>query len=363
MKWVAVIFCFAAPKFFLIQSSGLTEPLFTLFLVSIIYLFKKNKLVSALLLLSFLPFVRSEGWIIIPIVTLYLINQKKAKWSPIILIGTLVYGLIGLFHYHDFLWMFHQNPYSGVEAKYGSGDWLHFVNQLPYVVGFPLFGLFVLGLFDGFWRTMNKRIDYLEFFLIYGITIGYVMAHTIFWAEGLFHSFGLNRVLIVLIPLIAFIAYRGLERLICAFSFVNSKLLQYAIISLVIIFPFTNNNAGFNLPNSYELEPGQKLAYDVKHFTDSAFGALPIYYGNCYLPMIYDLNMDQENQAYHINLLKEGPPIHNALILWDSYFAVTDQGVLNVDLKKNRHLRFVKKFECTSCRQPYSIEVYHSLPK
>ena len=60
-QWFAILLCFSAPAFFLVQSSGLTEPLFTLFLTASVYYLHtdNNRLAGGIL--SFLPFVRSEG--------------------------------------------------------------------------------------------------------------------------------------------------------------------------------------------------------------------------------------------------------------------------------------------------------------
>ena len=358
-KWYAVLLCFAAPQFFLVQSSGLTEPLFTLFLIAIIYYLKEDKIALAMLLLSFLPFIRSEGWVISLILFVYLVANKKLKYSPIILIGSIVYGIIGLFYYQDFMWMFHQNPYSGVETKYGSGAWMHYIDQLPYVIGFPLFMFLLLGLYDGFYRALKGQMSQLEFFAIYGIVIGYIVAHTIFWAEGLFHSFGLNRVLIVLVPLITFIAYRGIERVVCAFSFISSKYIWFASAILLSVFPFTKNKAGLGLPESINKEPLQQMIDSIKLYTNEHYGNnRPIYYGNTYIPMSYNKDVDNSKEANRIGLLKEYDAHSGSLVLWDSYFAVTDQNISTEELRNKKNLKFIQRFNCDDCRKSYFIDLY-----
>lgn len=362
-SWTAIVLCFAAPLYFLVQSSGLTEPLFTLFLVSIIYLFKKEKTVLAVILLSFLPFIRSEGWVVAPIFMLYLAQIKQWKAMPFVVVGTIIYGIAGYFVYSDFLWMFHQNPYQGVEPKYGSGDWLHYVNQLQYVIGFPLFTFFLLGIYDGFWRSLKGNISWHEFYLVYGITIGYIAAHSIFWAEGLFHSFGLNRVLIVLIPLIAFIAYRGIERIACAFSFIMPKYVWYSLVGIAIVFPFTENKAGLNLPESVQQEPLQSMIDGVRHYTDSAYGNKTIYYGNTYIPMSYNLDIDNPDEALKIGLLLDYAAEPESLVLWDSYFAPSDQNVSEGFIQHKDGLKFIKRFNCVECRKSYYIDLYEAESK
>ncbi|MBR9860293.1 hypothetical protein GYB22_06010 [bacterium] len=358
----ALLLCFAAPQYILVQSSGLTEPLFTLGLISIVYYLKVDRIKLALILLSFLPFVRSEGWIIMPIVAVYLFQIKQWKKLPWIALGTLVYGLAGIAVYSDFLWMFHQNPYSGVEEKYGSGHALHYVNQLMYVIGVPLYFFLFLGCFNGIRRVMNRSISQHEFFIIYGIAVGYFVAHTIFWTQGWFHSFGLNRVLIVLVPLIAFIAYRGIDQIICAFGFIKAKWIYFPSILILMIFPFLDNKASLNIPQDFQLDPDQILAQEVKSYTDSAFGNRPIYYGNTYFPMIYEADIDDPNSAIRIGKLKSKPLQDHALVIWDSYFSVTDQNVNKEDLNRS-DLKFIKRFECSECKNSYFVELYEVVSK
>ncbi len=355
---MAVLFCFAAPHFFLVQSSGLTEPLFTVSLIAIVYYLRSDRFIIAMIVLSFLPFVRSEGWIIAPVVLFYLLITKRIKYTPFILVGTVIYGLVGLGYYDDFLWMFHQNPYSGTEDKYGSGFWLHFVNQLPYVIGYPLYFLVFIGIFDGFTRLMKGLMDPFELVIIFGITIAYFAAHSSFWALGIFHSFGLKRVLIVLIPLFAFIAYRGLDRVVCAFGFLSPIAVRNAILLSVIIFPFTGNKAGLNLPLSVQKEPLQRMIDDVREYTDSTFGDRRIYFGNWYVPMTYGKDIDNEKQAVAIDRLKYEPAMSGSIVIWDSYFSVSDKEVSADLLRSKPELDLVRRFECEDCKHPYTVEVY-----
>lgn len=359
-KWLAVVFCFAAPHFFLVQSSGLTEPLFTLFLTAIVYCFLRSKYIFALSLLSFLPFIRSEGWIIMVVVLPFLIQNKKMRFAPYILVGTLAYGIVGLIYYQDFLWMFHQNPYSGTELKYGNGNYIHFINQLPYVIGFPLYILVFIGYWDGFQRSLRGMIRSEEFFLVYGISLAYFIAHTIFWAEGLFHSFGMKRVLIVLIPLYGFIAYRGIERIICALGGRWHKGVWYFFTALLAIFPFTSNKSGLNLPQSVKKEPLQVMIDEIFAENFDLISDNRIYYGNTYIPLAFNKDIDQVNDALRIGLLHQYEPLDNSLVIWDSYFAPTDQNMEADQLDDHPDLEFINEYGCKECAKPYYIRIYRT---
>ncbi|MCS7029829.1 MAG: hypothetical protein NZ519_13810, partial [Bacteroidia bacterium] len=67
------------PSYYILTFSGLTEPLFALFLSVGVYLLLREKYLFSVIWVSFMPFVRSEGLIIILAFTCFLIVQKKWK--------------------------------------------------------------------------------------------------------------------------------------------------------------------------------------------------------------------------------------------------------------------------------------------
>lgn len=337
--WWGVFLSLFSHTFFLSQSSGLTEPLFALGLTALLYAEIKDKTALAMILLSFLPFIRSEGYVIAVMVTVYLLYAKRVKYLPYMLIGHLVYGAIGLMVLGDFLWMFHENPYAGVELKYGSGNLSHFVNQLPFVVGLPIYILFFLGIVHGGIRFFKGRMELKELMLIYGVTVGYIAAHSIFWRFGLFHSFGLSRVLIAIIPLLAFIAYRGLEWLVCSFHVVPKKYIHFACILLVAIFPFIPNKMAVDWKKDIELAPEQRLIQDANKWIQQQNELVnePLYTNLFYYAVVSKRLIDNDEQIHTIDLFHKTKhrPKSGALILWDSYFAPTDAEV-SKDLVENK---------------------------
>ncbi|MGL4597293.1 MAG: hypothetical protein ACRCYO_07195, partial [Bacteroidia bacterium] len=71
-KWreapLAAVLTVFAPLAFVVSLSGLTEPLFGLVLIAGLYSVVKGHFKTAAILLSFLPFVRSEGFFLLPLV-------------------------------------------------------------------------------------------------------------------------------------------------------------------------------------------------------------------------------------------------------------------------------------------------------
>ena len=326
--WWAPFLCFFAYSFFLIQSSGLTEPLFALFLIAIVYYEVKDKTKLALSLLSFLPFVRAEGWVVALIVMVYLIAARKYKFTPYVLLGTVLYGIVGLLVFQDFLWMFHQNPYNGIETKYGSGEAFHYFVQIPYLIGLPICILFILGVVQGFISWIKGILNLKELYLIYGITLGYIVAHSIFWYFGLFHSFGLNRVLLVLVPLMAFIAFRGIEFLVSQLQFIQPMYLKVIFILYIVIFPFTNNKMAMNLPEDIELNQEQKHLKEVAIWIkDSELSNRSLYTNAYFIPFYLNKRIGYQEELIEMKELLQSNPSKGSLIAWDSYFAVTDSEV------------------------------------
>ena len=104
-----------------------------------------QQFIAATVLVSFLPFVRSEGNMMLPLFALILLLRGQWKCLPLLAFGTVLYSIIGYFYYHDLFWIKTQNPYTGQNFDiYGSGELLRFVKGLSEIIGYPLIVLFVL---------------------------------------------------------------------------------------------------------------------------------------------------------------------------------------------------------------------------
>ena len=142
----SILFVLAAPLYFAFIFSGLTEPMFALFFIAGIYFVLYGRINIALLIVSFMPFVRSEGLIIIGVFGLYLLYKKEFFKIPLLAVGHIVYGIIGLIYNDSPLWVFSKIPYNRLDSAYGSGIFLHFFNTLDNVIGVPLYILLGVGL-------------------------------------------------------------------------------------------------------------------------------------------------------------------------------------------------------------------------
>lgn len=215
---LAVLLCYTAPDYFRIQFSGLTEPLFGFLLIASVALLVSGRAGWSAVLVSWLPFVRSEGFILLGLWVLCLAWLGQWRALPGLLLGYVAYSIIGGVVLGEPGWVFGRNSYPTI-SPYGHGSWSTFAVALLYLMGWVMTVLVALGGAQLAWR-ITRRATWLsplfsvELLLVYGVVGTFVAAHTLFWVFGLFGSAGLTRVLAVLTPLLAIIALRGLSGLL-----------------------------------------------------------------------------------------------------------------------------------------------------
>ena len=195
--WLVFVILATCSQYFTLIFSGLTEHFSALLLVAVIWLFLRKKYAWATLIVSFLPFVRSEGLLLIGITALFLMAEKRGRVLPLLAVGHLVYSVAGWFFFHDLLWVFNRIPYASLSA-YGHGSWYHFIDRMYYATGLPQFCLWILGSLGGFFYLFSKK-ETPQYKRVWGLIFGYffvlLIAHSAFWYFGIFNSFGLARVM------------------------------------------------------------------------------------------------------------------------------------------------------------------------
>ncbi len=235
-SWLVLVFIIFCPLFFKMIFSGLTEYTFGLVFIIAIYFTTKKEYLTTAIIVSFLPFIRSEGLLIIGVFGLFLILNKAYKLLPLLLAGHLIYSIAGYFYYKDILWVFTKIPYGSLDSPYGNGHLLDFVHRLNYVIEKPVFLLLFFGfiaLFWGMFKNRTKKYSSVEVMLVYGSFIVFFLAHSVFWWLGIFNSMGLPRVLISVVPAVALIALIGLD--FCLNWIKSSTLKNIILISVVLI--------------------------------------------------------------------------------------------------------------------------------
>lgn len=351
--WAAPVLVIFAPMLMIITLSGLTEPLFAFWLMAGIYLLVTGKIFFAVTWLSFLPFVRSEGLIILCLVLLFLVTRRYYRYIPLLLAGHLVYAIAGYSIHKDFLWVFNTMSYATLSSAYGKGAWLHFAENLPAVIGIPLCVLLVAGLLYGVFALAGRYIfrDRLiisdeKLFLVYGIFGAYFIGHTAFWALGIFNSFGLLRVLIGVLPLAGLIALDGLNALT---RFGRSRILFTLLLAAVMIYPFINGKYSFKWKRDFALKADQQAEWDLgnyvkKHFPD--YRQHIFYYEPAFLSVTLDINyFDSTKHKRLLNAFPENRFPDSCFLVWDDWFAPVEGKVTLQQVLDDGRFRELASFE------------------
>ncbi len=326
--------------------AGLTEPLFALVLTAGVYLLIENKITAACVLLSFLPFVRTEGFLLLPIFYLYVLLKKEWLRGLWLGFGTLVYSIAGSFVFKNLLWVFKNNPYKGAKEIYGSGPLNHFVVHTEVVFGYAMAILFVIGLIAclvKIFKTEQREFLSALFLLVLGSFLTYYIAHSIFWWKGIVGSLGLLRVVAAVSPMAAIIASAG--ALAITQLKINEKLktgLVGILIAWHIYQPIKLNHPPIE-PDTFH----KALIKTGAFIQENKLSERKFIYGYPMLTVI--LNIDHYNQEQHISIdgcdkidpvstLKKGD-----IVIWDSHFGRESGRPLDLFLK-NPSMKLIKYF-------------------
>lgn len=346
----AMLFYMFAPLCYVLTFSGLTEPLFACVTIAsaFFWIVKKNHIL-AFSLLSFLPFVRSEGLIFVILLGLYGIWKQEWKSLPFLALGHVVYSIAGYFVYKDILWVFTKIPYANMSSPYGKGALFHFIEQSPIVIGLPVFGMLVLGVISiGFYlwtRSSELRSDISatplrttdiptattkvwiteELAWIWLPYLAFLGAHSLFWYLGIFNSMGLNRVLIGVMPLMAIIALRGYHFFFSCFAAFPKlqTVLRYGFWIYLLIYPFTDNHGAVHWKRDMYLTTAHQslatIGKSLEHTKNQGY----VYYVNApYICEVLDLNPfnpKERRLLFQHELVELSHTHQKAILIWADY--------------------------------------------
>lgn len=359
LSWLAVFFTLFAPIYFICLFSGLTEPLFGLILIASIYLAISGKYEWSALLISFLPFVRSEGNGIILLFLLVLLLHRQWKAIPLLAAGTLVYTVAGYFYYDDIYWLINHHPYQG-ESVYGKGDLLHFIYQLPIIAGSPLALLFLAGIASLVIRLVRFKKKGLhpffteEFLLIAGACVLYIAGHSYVHWKGISGSSGTIRVMAAIAPVIGLVALRGLNDLFSLVSF--HKVVMYPAMLVVVYFVTASPFRHHEIPLKRFGEEVQ-LAECSEWMKSQKLADRRIIYFYPYLAYslgIDPFNWEKRGVLYEHDLNTE----KGSIIVWDSHFGPVECGLPIERMMSDTTLKLLRNFRSESWLNAEGKEEY-----
>ena len=328
--------------------SALTEPLFSLFLVLSILLFAKNKIRAALIVISFIPLIRNEGFIFLPLFFMALIGVKRLKDSYLLLTGTLIYSVLGFFFLEEgFLWLFTSNPYTG--NSYGvHGDLLHYIYQLPNLVGSIMAWASVLIIPFAVWKliTLTDKKLKISLALLTLTLLGYLAAHSYVWWKGMSGSLGFLRIMMPITPFIAIFMLLILDATLKKIRLLN-WIISFAFIAVVIgstdfnpLIPKTLNEEEKGLIETADFLKTQAPYHKLMHYNPAL----------CYFTGRELFNY--ETSIWLSYGFKDFG--HNNIVCWDSHFGAQEGGT------PVNQLLFNKKLELLAEIIPDTNKVFNS---
>lgn len=327
--WLSILFVFSIPIYFVSVFSGLTEILFALFLVSGIYLYQNFRERWAFFVISFLPFIRSEGFLLIPVFALMALYYRQYKSMAFLSFGTILFSIIGYIVYNNWKWVFSTNPYLIAVNVYGKGSLLQFVSSNENIAGAPqvLLVLLAILIFIKAYYVQLKaktfgqdRMLNIRTILVFGTFAVYFIAHSIFWRLGIFGSLGLIRVMAGIGPVIGLTAFFSFQYLVGLKNLQSRGIKIFSILFLIAVFLIPLKQNRRNIPyrlsdleqaqfKSCEWVKGNKLQDHFFYFFDPFVAHL--------------LNLDKFDSEQTSSIIYMNNAIafrKNAIIIWDSQF-------------------------------------------
>ena len=350
-KALVTLFMALSPGLMVLSLSGLTEPLFACILAGCVLLYFRNNTVASILLISFLPFVRSEGLMMCGLFGLILLLEKKWKFMPLLAVGHVVYSLAGYTVYGNLLWVFTRIPYARLDSIYGHGDWSHFFIYTPNITGWPLYVLLIIGCLVAIFRlvkTWRDKSNWRRWILIEGSFLTMFVGHVIFWRFGIFNSLGLLRVLLGVLPMMAIVELEGLSFVLQAIKQPMQRNIAFGLTLIaVVVFPFLNFESSWNYRRDFCLTVSQ---LSNKAATDYLKSNLPVslrtqyYYDANYVSILMSIDFFDTTISRRVWEIYDHPPKDTAYILWDNYYAAFESKTRYEVPANNPRFELVKKF-------------------
>lgn len=350
----AVLLLLFAPLFFLCINSALTEVTFALVLIAGIYFIVIDKFFVAAIILSFLPFARTEGFIILPIIAAYFFWQKKYVHILFLGFGLLLYSVVGYFYYQDLFWVFTKNPYADQNGVYGRSTYYwHFADGYRDIIGDPQKWLFAIG-FISFLLALNKAIKtkwanadetIKHWILIITCAMAYFFAHSTVWYLGIQGSAGLIRVMAGILPLLVLVSNRGLDAIYKRIP-INSTLrlaVTFTILFFVVEYPIKRYNPPIELGTEEQL---LYTAGDWYKTTPYHNGEQKVYYFAPTVGLAFDIDPFDFSKRDYLNNAKqsEGVP-KGSIVVYDTHFGPQECKYPFEDISNDPNYKLLKKFQ------------------
>lgn len=322
------LFLLSSPLYLYSLPSAITEVLFSVVGIGAFYLALRRRYIAAAILISFIPYARTEGNIILLMFLLGFVHLRAFKAIPFLALGTLAYSIAGYLYFDDILWIWHQNPYTdAASAIYGSGTFLHYLNAGPEIWGGGLMLLWAIGTVVFTYAMLRKlkqgwsAEERLMFWLVFGSFFAYLFGHSYVWWKGLSASLGLVRVMAGTLPFAVLIALYGLHSLLYQLNprLNGLKLILGLAISVLVVRTGTQK---LNMPFTGDREREAMLEVGKWYKNSSYFEAgRKVFYFAPTAAQAFEVNPFNSEQRGNLDELRWNRDIpEGSLVVWDAHF-------------------------------------------
>jgi hypothetical protein len=333
--------------------SALTEMICALFLIFYIRMALRERFILASVVLGFMPFARSEGFVIVALVILFYAFTGRWRFMPWLLVGSVVFNTLGYIITDKALWIFQSNPYVNTTFDmYGHGTFYHF---FQYAV--PLFGVAYL-----FWLIQTTRElpqalqiwksrswslhEQVWIWLLAGSSWGYFLAHTVLWWQGMWASLGLGRVMFVIAVPIALMSVKAVEFILDRFSVKFRNLSLAIIVTLIVAGPFVVRLFSFQeimiFPALGEEEKQNAIAAE---YLQSNFNVAETKFFTAHPYLNLLLDVDPFDTRKIENLDKVVNAVEGDVIVWDGHFGPNEMKLPKAQLEADSSLQLLHVIE------------------
>ncbi|MFT3885215.1 MAG: hypothetical protein QM724_07235 [Flavobacteriales bacterium] len=369
-RWAVPVLLFFVPVYVMPVLSGLTEPLFGLASVLVVFFLWRKRYVATMVLMGCLPFVRPEYAAFAPFILAWVVWRRAWRALPWGLLAVIIYSLASWVLLGRPLAFFLDHIYVGNDL-YGRGDGWLFCDNIDAMYGLPfkravvvaaaLWGVLL-------WRDRERRVQHLFLGTCTLLpAIGIFALHSYAWWHGGMASFGLLRVIATTVPLLVlFVVYMLAHT--WAFFLPEGKWGPWAVAGLVLVY---GNTAYHELRHRQILPvPDDDLQRTVReaaaYINAHREPGEKIIYLHPYLGALCDRDPwdpDSARSLFGTGSLTEMHIHHGDWVAWDAHFAANEGG-LELDLLLNDpRFRPVAEFTPpheikTLGGRPYSIHLF-----
>ena len=361
LKYKWALFVFAVALFFRyfldVTFSGLTEPLCNVMITIALYLALKKKYLWAALIMSFIPFVRSEGLFLCFAFGLFLLAMNQWKYLPALLIGHIVYSIAGYPLHKDLLWVFSRIPYARYTSHYGHGSWLYYFEQMPVIAGVVNSILLSFGIILTFFSflftsdTIKQKCFFSWNILFIGIFLLFFIMHASFWALGIFGSFGMIRVFIAIASIMMLIILSAIEQI----DIILSKWISWhrpfvivTVLTLSSLFALGPSPYAYS-HSDFELHTDQIIDIEAADFIKlhyPQYNNYHLFFDASYFGEILNVDVFNNTKVQSIDQVSYGANYPNkSIVIWDDWYSDFEHGLHLEALRNNKSLTEIKTFE------------------